>query len=849
MREKRSDTPMMQQWHGLKKEAKDALLFFRLGDFYEAFYEDATLMAEAIDLTLTKRQGIPMCGVPYHASNTYIDRLLSQGYKIAIAEQVEQPSASKGIVKRKIVRILSPGSVTSSSLLNDKEENFTAAISHINQTFGLSLVDVSTSACKILELEREEDLFEELIKFGPKEILLSEKFYEQFRSRIQELEKRLSPLLTLRASRYFDPRMAEKEIADQFSISYLEGFGITHPVLTSSLGALLFYLKEEMRCDLRHVQSIQKESLSNFLFLDSATILNLEIFSSSQGKKGSLFAHLDKTKTAMGARLLGERLRYPSRSSEVINERLDAVEELLSSPTLQMSLRDHLSNVKDMERLLSKSTSTHGQARDLISLRNSLLEIPSIQKTVGELTSPLFQKSSQKFINLSLITNLLCDALVDEPCIKLGEGVTFRPGYHSELDELISIEQDGKSWIRGYQEKLKEKYGIKTLKVGYSKAFGYFIEVSKGQAAKMPSSFVRRQTLVNAERFLSPELEEFEKKVLHAEEKRKALESELFSHLQQEISTYSSGIRTNSSLLAEIDFLASLARSALEYDYTRPLVDQGKSLTIQAGRHPVIEQFLEEPFTPNDTYLDENSTLYLITGPNMAGKSTYIRQTALIALLAHIGSFVPANHAHIGILDKIFSRIGASDDLSRGQSTFMVEMTETANILRGATERSLVILDEIGRGTSTFDGIAIAKAVAENLLSLQAKTLFATHYSELTDLSSHHPRAKNYKVAVKESDNGILFLHRIVEGSSDKSYGIHVARLAGLPLSVIKRAEKLLEEMEKHPQKRTKKKADDQLSLLPTEDPLQKELDQCDIETMTPIDALLFLRDLKSKKL
>lgn len=850
MSEKTVLTPMMQQWHSLKKEAKDALLFFRLGDFYEAFYEDANIMAEAIELTLTKRQGIPMCGVPYHASASYIDKLLSQGYKIAIAEQVEQPGASKGIVKRKIVRILSPGSITSSSILDEKKDNFTAAISHINHSFGLSFIDVSTSACIVMEIEREEDLFEELIKFAPAEILVSEKFYEQQTVKFKEVEKRLSPLFSLKPAKYFDPRMAEREITEQFSISYLEGFGISNPALLTALGTLLFYLKEEMRCDLRHLQSIEKASLSQFLSLDTATIVNLELFSSTQGKKGSLFSLLDRTKTAMGARLLGQRIRYPSKSVEEINQRLDAVAELLSEPQLHMTLMDHLSNIKDMERLLSKSTAPNGQAKDLLALRNSLLEIPSIQEAISSLQSTLFTQALQKFINLSLLTKLLCEALHDEPSLKLGEGITFRPGYNKELDELISIERDGKSWMNNYQEKLKKEYGIKTLKVGYSKAFGYFIEVSKGQADKMPPSFHRRQTLVNAERFLSKELEEFEKKVLHAEERRKSVELELFSKLQDEISSYSSGIRTNSSLIAEIDCLSALTKVALEQNYIRPKVDNSQTLEITGGRHPVIEQIMEEPFTPNDTHLDEKTTLYLITGPNMAGKSTYIRQTALIALLAHIGSFVPAVKAHIGLLDKIFSRIGASDDLSRGQSTFMVEMTETANILRGATERSLVILDEIGRGTSTFDGIAIAWAVAEALLSVKAKTLFATHYSELTDLSEKHPAVTNQKVAVKESPTGIIFLHKIVKGISDKSYGIHVAKLAGLPLSVIKRAEIMLQTMEKAPKekKEKKKQNSDQLPLLQMEDPLRKKLDSCNIDNMTPIDALLFLRDLKNKK-
>lgn len=830
-------TPMMQQWNLLKEEAKDALLLFRLGDFYEAFYEDAEIVAKEIDLTLTQRQNIPMCGVPYHAAQNYIDKLVAKGYKIAIAEQMEPAGKTKGIVERKIVQILSPGALTSSALLSDKKHNYILSLVCIGKTYALCAIDVSTSTCQVMDVEKKEDFFEEVHKFTPSEIIISEKFEEHHAKELKELQLNLSTLITVKKAIYFDPRASHEKIRSHFSIHCLDGYGLKDAISIYALGASLRYIKEDLKCSLEHLQTIEKKEPSSYLAIDRATFTNLEIFSSQK----SLFHLLDKTKTPMGARLLEEWLRYPLQSVDQIKQRQDAIEALLHHPQTQFSLSSTLEQIKDMQRLLARATSTNGHARDMVALCSSLQQIPKLKEILKEVENPLIKEHLDALFDLSLLTEKLSQALVEQPAIKLGEGDTFKPGHSTELDKLKKIQEEKKDWIANYQESLRKEHNIKNLKVGHTRAFGYYIEVSKGQSSKVPSSFIRKQTLVNGERFITVELQEYEEAILHADEKKKAIEEKLFHALQEEIHSHSAQIIHTSQTVAFFDLLLSFAKVALQYNYTKPLVDHSTTLSITEGRHPIIEQMQGNPFISNDSHLDETKSLYLITGPNMAGKSTYIRQVALIALLAHTGSFVPAASAHIGTIDKIFSRIGASDDLSRGQSTFMVEMAQTANILRNATSRSLVILDEIGRGTSTYDGIAIARSVAEYFITqIQAKTLFATHYSELTELAQTEKRCANYQVAVEEKEQEIIFLHKIIEGAADKSYGIHVAKLAGLPYSVIKRAQELLENMEGKPLPKKKKTPSPKQQNL-----LEVKLSSIDPNHMTPMDALSFVQELK----
>ena len=857
-----TDTPMMQQWHHLKEQAKEALLLFRLGDFYEAFYQDAEIISKEIHLTLTQRQNIPMCGVPYHAFETYVDKLVGKGFKIAIAEQMEDPKSVKGIVKRKIVRVLSPGALTASNLLSEKKNNYLVTLLQIGQVYGLCAIDLSTSTCKVMDLEEREALFDELYRLSPAEIVLSKKFLSANELFIKELQYAFSFYLNIKEEFYFDPSIALEEAIRHFSKEKLQGFGIRESISIYALGALLRYAKEDLQCDLSKLSSVQKEELSSFMGLDQVTLTNLEIFHSSHGKKHSLLWLLDKSKTPMGARLLSDWIKRPLLSISKIRERYDAVEELLAHPQTLLSLAKHLEGVRDLERLLSKITSSYANGKDMATMRFSLEKIPLIKQEIFSLKSLCLQEAKEKLFDLEALLSTLQKALVEQPCFRLGEGETFQKGYSKELDELMLISQNSKEWIASYQQRLREEYGIKTLKVGYTKAFGYYIEISKGQAEKASPFFIRRQTLVNAERFVTEELKTFEYKILHAEEKKKAVEERLFEEIKALFSAHAEKIQMISQAIAKIDLFYSLAKSALEYNYVRPTVDESTSLIIKGGRHPIIEraqleEFSPKEFTPNDCELSSERQLFLITGPNMAGKSTYIRQVALLVVLAQIGSFVPAESAHIGIVDKVFSRIGANDDLSRGQSTFMVEMSQTANILNNCTSRSLVILDEIGRGTSTYDGISIAWAVAEYLLTTegkQAKTLFATHYWELTQLEESHPNACNVQVAVKESPSGILFLHKIIVGGTDRSYAIHVAKLAGLPYKVIQRAQSLLYALEKTQRSplfvKKKEERSSQLHLFPSpHENVVQEIKRLQLDAMTPLQALVYLQEMKKKLL
>lgn len=801
-------SPMMVQWHACKKAAGDAVLLFRMGDFYEAFYEDAVLLSKELDLTLTKRQDIPMGGVPHHTAEAYIDKLVSKGYRVAVAEQTEDPKKTKGLVKREVVRVVTPGTLINSSLLSDKSNNFVASICRIGSLFGLAVLDLTTADFRLIEFDNVQELFNEIYRLHPSEFLISPKFKEKHGDLFDEIRKTYDFLVSVYDDWRFDHQIAHDFLISHFKVHSLDGFGLKGMVAgINAAGALLSYLQESLCLSIEHIRELQTYSTSQYMTLDRTTQRNLELTESLNdgSRRNTLLGLLDKTQTPMGARLLRHWVKQPLLDSKEVTRRQDAVGIFFSNQHLLHHTSSLLDTIRDLERLMMKISTGYASPRDLVALAHSFSGIPQLKASLQTIAqqAPFLSQEIDKLEPLPEMTSLILQALVDEPPLRINEGKIFRDGYSRELDELRHISRDSKSWIANYQNQLRETTGIKTIKVGFTKMFGYYIEVSRGQADRMPQTFERRQTLVNAERYITPELKDYESKVLNAEERIIAIENELFTALRLEISIYSERVLRIAQAIAKIDVIQGLAYVAFQNGYTRPLVDEGSLLAIQDGRHPVIERVnTQERFIANDTFLDDDlNRLFLITGPNMAGKSTYIRQVALIVIMAQIGSFVPAKQAHIGIVDKVFTRIGASDDLSRGQSTFMVEMTETANILNHATSRSLVILDEIGRGTSTYDGISIAWSVAEYLLTTEgkmAKTLFATHYWELTKLEEKVPGAVNYNVAVHESEDTIIFLRKIIRGGTDKSYGIHVGRLAGLPQAVINRSKEILVHLEEN---------------------------------------------------
>lgn len=814
-------TPMMSQWQTCKAQAKEALLFFRLGDFYEAFYEDAQIISKDLGLTLTSRQGTPMCGVPFHTAEGYIDKLIAKGHKVAVAEQTEDPKEAKGLVKREIVRIVTPGTIVNSQLLSDKKNNFFVSVSQTGSVYGLAVLDLTTTEFRAQELEKESQLIDELCRLRPTEFLVSKSF---------DFLKELSHLFTFVANikPALDQKLSFDVLTAHFDVQNLDGFGLRgQQAAIVAAGSLLLYLKEELNLPLEHINSIQASSLSQFMALDRSTMRNLDIDT-------ALANLLDETRTPMGGRLLRQWIQYPLLSCPNIEERQNAIESYIAQSEMSKRLRETLGQVRDLERLMMKISAHYATPRDLFALGMSLSHIPLIKATLGD----------ESLFDAAPLANRIIGAMNDSPPLRIGEGEIFRDGYNGELDRLRQLSKDSMSWMAQYQVTLREQTGIKTLKVGYTRAFGYYIEVSRAQGEKIPDGFQRRQTLTNAERFITEELKRFEHQVLTAEERSKAIESELYEQLRAEIASHAPAVNAAAKILARLDVLLALAKVATENKWVKPIVDTSDTFEIIEGRHPIIESSIgRAAFIPNDTILNPEQQLMLITGPNMAGKSTYIRQVALIAILAQVGSYVPAKSAHVGLIDKVFSRIGASDDLARGQSTFMVEMSETANILNNATSRSLVLLDEIGRGTSTYDGISIAWAVAEYLLTTnkkQAKTLFATHYWELTKLENEFPHAVNFQTAVQEIPSGIVFLRKIIKGGTDKSYGIHVAKLAGLPNKAIKRAEEMLKELEKKPES--------QLALFistPQEHPILTELRKVDILNLTPLQAQHKLCELK----
>lgn len=792
-------TPMMQQYQAVKNAHPDQILFFRLGDFYEMFLDDAILVSKELELTLTKRStagdGIPMCGVPYHAAESYINKLVNKGYKVAICEQIGDPKA-KGLTKREVIKIITPGTVMNESALTSSKNNYIALIYEENHAIYLAGADISTGECfySIYDgPDRCQLLFDELYRLMMPELLLIKPF---------SYERELKNFLSLRLNNCLVNELTE--ITSQVEDLMLQHFDVhnrpDNRIAHKAIATLLEYLHETVKTDLTHLNKLTYLDSSKSLFIDTYTLRNLEITRNLRdgGKKDTLYDVLDFTKTAMGSRLLRKWLEYPLLSPKKINDRLDAVANLVSDFSLRNNLREQLKEIYDFERLLTRMEVGTANARDMNALKSSLYVLPAIKKSLAKATAKLLANIHQKISTYDDLVVLIDKAIVEDPSFSIREGGFIKDGYNQELDEYRNIAKNSKRLLQQMEEDEKNKTGIKSLKIGYNKVFGYYIEVRHSSTEMVPENYIRKQTLANAERYITPELKEFETKILGAQEKIVQLEYNLFTELRDILKTKISSIQNTAHEIAILDVLVSLAQAGDEYNYIRPkLLDDG-TIYIKDGRHPLVERILNRDlFVPNDTHLDNaQNEIMIITGPNMAGKSTYMRQSALLTLMTQVGSFIPAREASISPVDKIFTRIGASDDLVSGQSTFMVEMNEVSHILKYATNKSLVILDEIGRGTSTYDGMSIARAVIEHIRDhIRAKTLFATHYHELTDLEDD-VHVKNYCIAVKEKGSNVTFLRRIIRGSADKSYGIHVAKLAGLPQEVVKRAETILIDLE-----------------------------------------------------
>lgn len=792
-------TPMMQQYQAVKNAHPDQILFFRLGDFYEMFLDDAILVSKELELTLTKRStagdGIPMCGVPYHAAESYINKLVNKGYKVAICEQIGDPKA-KGLTKREVIKIVTPGTVMNESALTSSKNNYIALIYEENHAIYLAGADISTGECfySIYDgPDRCQLLFDELYRLMMPELLLIKPF---------SYERELKNFLSLRLNNCLVNELTE--ITSQVEDLMLQHFDVhnrpDNKIAHKAIATLLEYLHETVKTDLTHLNKLTYLDSSKSLFIDTYTLRNLEITRNLRdgGKKDTLYDVLDFTKTAMGSRLLRKWLEYPLLSPKKINDRLDAVANLVSDFSLRNNLREQLKEIYDFERLLTRMEVGTANARDMNALKSSLYVLPAIKKSLAKATAKLLVNIHQKISTYDDLVVLIDKAIVEDPSFSIREGGFIKDGYNQELDEYRNIAKNSKRLLQQMEEDEKNKTGIKSLKIGYNKVFGYYIEIRHSSTEMVPENYIRKQTLANAERYITPELKEFETKILGAQEKIVQLEYNLFTELRDILKTKISSIQNTAHEIAILDVLVSLAQAGDEYNYIRPkLLDDG-TIHIKDGRHPLVERILNRDlFVPNDTHLDNaQNEIMIITGPNMAGKSTYMRQSALLTLMTQVGSFIPAREASISPVDKIFTRIGASDDLVSGQSTFMVEMNEVSHILKYATNKSLVILDEIGRGTSTYDGMSIARAVIEHIRDhIGAKTLFATHYHELTDLEDD-VHVKNYCIAVKEKGSDVTFLRRIIRGSADKSYGIHVAKLAGLPQEVVKRAETILIDLE-----------------------------------------------------
>ncbi len=798
-------TPMMIQYREAKNSIPaDAVLLFRLGDFYEEFFEDAETVSRALELTLTRRQGIPMCGFPYHALDSYLPRLVAAGLKVAIAEQVEDPKlVTKGIVKRQITRIITPGTLIDNSVLAGDGNNFLCAVTADKEgTFFLAALDVSTGEFSVCEAENSNKLASEMRRLGAAECLISEKLQTILTASGDFPEENRIPAWTVTDEYNFDPADGKELLCAHFKCSTLDGFGLRgKPAGVAAAAAVLRYAAENLRHEAGHVTLLNFRTLDEVLELDPITLRNLEITGSlfENSRRGSLLGVLDKSVTPMGGRKLRSFLVRPLRNHDAIVRRLDAVENFVVDPLALAEFREALRVVRDLERIVGRLNVGIATPRDLQSLGSSLEALPAIKALLESLYATLFAENCIRIKDFDTLTGLISSALADELPALISDGGVIRPGYSPELDELRAASSEGKKWLSSIQQREIERTGIKSLKVKFNSVFGYYIEVSKSNLASVPDDYIRKQTLVNAERFITPELKELESRILGAEEKALALEQRLFEDIRRQATERTADIQQSADALAEIDAIAGFAEAARVHNYCRPAIFDDDRLHICNGRHPVLDDFMGYgKFVPNDSHLDgDKNRMMVITGPNMAGKSTYIRQTALLTIMAQAGSFVPADSMEIGLADRIFTRIGASDDLARGQSTFMVEMVETANILRHATAKSLVILDEVGRGTSTFDGLSLAWSIAEYLHDQsRCRTMFATHYHELTALAQTRKGVNNYNVAVREYGDEVIFLRQIVAGPADRSYGIHVARLAGVPDPVLERAKSILELLE-----------------------------------------------------
>ncbi len=805
-------TPMIRQYWEIKNEHHDKILFFRVGDFYEMFYKDAEIAARELEIVLTSRETgkgnhVPLAGFPFHAAGSYISRLIEKGYKVAICEQVEDARSAKGLVKRGVTSIITPGTVLDDNLLTGASNNYLCSIYVAQEGIGLAVIDVSTGDFFITQFSgdnRYESFKDELMKYRPAECI-----YNSYGEKDTLLHKVFTILPDMLHSAYLDhcfhPSKAMETLPEQFNTVTLEGFGCWEfPLGVNAGGAVISYLNDLHKTSLKHINSLSVYHPEDYMLIDGITRRNLELTQTIRtGKKrGSLLGVLDKTTTSLGGRLLRKWLEQPLLDRDRIEERLEGVEELIEKPFLREDLEDLLEKIYDLERIVSRINIGTANARDLIHLKNTLKTFPGIRNLLEQLDSPLFQKLNRQFNSLEELRDLIAIALVEEPPVSLKEGGLIKEGYDQELDEIREISRKGKKWIIDLEKQEREKTGIRSLKVAFNKVFGYYIEVTRANLSLVPENYIRKQTLVNSERFITPDLKEYEEKILGAQEKIQEKEYALFQQVRKKAAYHTIEIQESARIIAILDCLLNFARVALENNYCRPVFTPEESIKIVDGRHPVVEKFLtDEMFVPNDTCLDsKESRLLIITGPNMAGKSTYMRQVALIALMAQTGSFVPAKEAYLSLTDRVFARVGAADDLVGGQSTFMVEMNEVANILNNATFKSLIILDEIGRGTSTFDGMSIARAVMEYLHDdrmVGAKTLFATHYHELTELADNLAGIKNYSMAIKEEGEDIVFLRKIIPQRADRSYGIQVARLAGLPGLVVQRSSEILKELEK----------------------------------------------------
>lgn len=872
-------SPMMEQYVATKEKYKDCILFYRLGDFYEMFFDDAILASKELEITLTGKdcgmeERAPMCGIPFHAADTYINQLVKKGYKVAIGEQVEDPKLAKGLVKREVIRIVTPGTNLSSESLEESKNNYLMCISYVGKNYGISVTDLSTGVFKTCQIQQAEKVVDEINKFQPSEVL-----YQAGVEQVEEIHavcERLQVSHTEAPDYYFNLETDEETLKRQFHINSIEGLGLKDsPACVASCGALMQYLHETQMSSLSHINHIETYSVDSFMILDSATRRNLELTETlrDKQKRGSLLWVLDKTKTAMGARKLREFVEQPLLYKDAIEKRLDAIEAINKELIVREELREYLNTIYDLERLLTRIALKTANPRDLLAFKTSIQYLPDIYNLLRELPCERINEIYEDYDSLEDLYDLLEQAIVEEPPVSIKEGGIFKQGYRDEIDELRLAKTECKTWLADLESKEREKTGIKGLKIKYNKVFDYYFEVTNSFKSLVPDYFIRKQTLVNAERFTTDELNTLSGKILGAEDKLYALEYDCYVELREKLAAALVRVQKMAGYIAELDALCSLAYVADKNNYVRPSLNTDGVIDIKGGRHPVVEKMLaNDSFVENDTYLNNaESRISIITGPNMAGKSTYMRQTALITLMAQIGSFVPAESANIGLCDRIFTRVGASDDLASGQSTFMIEMNEVANILRNATKDSLLILDEIGRGTSTFDGLSIAWAVVEYIADpniLGAKTLFATHYHELTELEGKLSSVNNFCIAVQEEGDDIVFLRKIIKGGADRSYGIQVARLAGVPEPVLKRAREICNELidsdittkvkdidikpalSEQPKKKETRSSDyEQLSLFssPVEMTIANELKTMDLNNMTPLKAMLYLQELQER--